>query len=143
MKKSIIKKIIRIILTIVQVLILIPPIVLQYFSDRKMGVKRYLVFKKAMFSKETFTPNVMFTVKLVLIFGTTICIFLLAYYALKKVNNFIIKSSIKLIILNIAVIVCMFSKQFEELLSYHFFLIAAFVIIILQYIKAGIRCHWE
>ncbi|MBK5242638.1 hypothetical protein [Clostridium sp.] len=128
-------KTIKILASALQVIILIFPIVLQYLSDKKMGVKRYLVFKKTIFSEETFTPNLMFMYKLVLILGIIVSIALLIYYSIVKVNNALIKSSIKVTVMNFIIIFFVFSKQFEELLTYHFFLISIFVIIILQYIK--------
>lgn len=86
MKSTVIKKITKVVITILQVLILSVPIVLQYLSDKKMGVKRYLVFKKAMYSKNIPVPEV-----------------------------------------------------FGNLLTYHFFLIAILIIIILQIIKIVIN----
>lgn len=136
MKNKIIETIIKISLSTLQTLILIPPIVLQYLSDKKMGVKRYLIFKKSIFPKEIFTTNLMGMYKLMLILGIIIGIALLVYYSIKKVNRALAKSAIKVIILNFIAIVFVFLKQFQGLLTYHFFLIAIFVIIILQYIKS-------
>ena len=136
MKNKAIEKIIKIIFSTLQVLILIPPIVLQYLSDKKMGVKRYLIFKKSIFPKEIFTTNLMFMYKLMLILGIIIGIVLLIYYSSKKVNRALAKFAIKMIILNFVAMVFIFSKQFQGLLTYHFFLISIFVIIILQYIKS-------
>lgn len=129
-------KIIKNIISTLQVIILIFPIVLQYLSDKKMGVKRYLIFKKSIFSKEIFTSNLMFTYKLMLILGFIIGISILIHYFIKKVNSALMKSAIKVTILNLIAIAFAFSKYFEELLTYHFFLVAIFAIIILQYIKA-------
>ncbi|MFL0245661.1 hypothetical protein [Candidatus Clostridium stratigraminis] len=75
-------KIIKGLITILQLLTLSIPIVLQYLSDKKMGVERYLVFKKAMLSKSIPVP-----------------------------------------------------KPFEDLVTYHFFLIAIIIIVILQLVK--------
>jgi hypothetical protein len=131
-----VKIIIKNIITALQVLILIIPSVLQYLSDEKMGVKRYLVFKKMIFSREIFTPRLMFILKLILILGVIIGIVLLITYYIKKINSDLLKPAIRVTILNLLVIVFVFSKKFEGLLTYHFFLIAFFIIIILQYIKA-------
>jgi len=87
MKNSTIKKIINILFTIMQALILIAPLLLQYLSDKKMGVKRYLVFKKVMFSKGIYTANMIFALKIMLILGSVICIVLLLIYYLKKKHN--------------------------------------------------------
>ena len=135
MKNKIIETIIKISLSTLQILILIPPIVLQYLSDKKMGVKRYLIFKKSIFPKEIFTSNLMYMFKVMLILGIIIGIVLLIYYSIKKVNSALVKSAIKMIILNFMAMAFVFSKHFEGLLTYHFFLISIFVIILLQYIK--------
>lgn len=135
MKNSAIKKIIKTTLTIVQILMIIAPITLQYFSDKKMGVKRYVIFKQAVFSKEIFTTNVMFLLKFTLIALTSVAIAFIVYYSLKKITNFLVKPLLKLILLDIVTIFYLFSNQFKESIIYHFFLIAAFVIIVLQHIK--------
>jgi hypothetical protein len=135
MKNKIIETIIKISLSTLQILILIPPIVLQYLSNKKMGVKRYLIFKKSIFSKEIFTSNLIFMFKVMLILGIIIGIALLIYYSIKKVNSALAKSAIKMIILNFMAMAFVFSKHFQGLLTYHFFLISIFVIILLQYIK--------
>ena len=136
MKNKVIEKTNKILIPTLQVLILLPPIVLQYLSDKKMGVKRYLIFKKSIFPKELFTTNLMFMFKTMLILGIIIGIGLLIYYFIKKANNALIKSAIKITILNLIALVFVVSEHFQELLTYHFFLIAIFVIIILQYIKS-------
>jgi hypothetical protein len=136
-KKTIIKNLI----STLQVLILIIPIVLQYLSDKKMGVKRYLIFKKMIFSKEIFATRLLFMFKVMIILGLIVGIVLLIHYTVKKINNALVKSLIVVIIFNLLAIGFVFSKQFQGLLAYHFFLIAIFIIIILQYIKAGTRYH--
>ena len=70
-----------------QVLIIIPPLLLQYLSDRKMGLMRYLVFKKDVFSKEIFTSSLIFTYKSLLFLGIIFCIIFLIYSYTKKINN--------------------------------------------------------
>jgi hypothetical protein len=135
MKKKLIETVTKILISTLQVLILLPPMVLQYLSDKKMGVKRYLIFKKSILPKELFTTNLMFMYKLMLILGIIIGISLLMYYSIKKVNRTLAKSAIKVIILNFIAMVFIFSSHSQGLLTYHFFLIAIFVIIMLQYIK--------
>lgn len=135
MKNLRIKTIIKILITIVQVFILIPPVVLQYLSDKKMGVKRYLVFQKEILPKEIFTDKIMIIYKFILILGIIISITLLIHYSIMRLNSSLKKSVIRIIIFNLLASFYVFSKLFDGLLAYHFFLIAIFVIIILQYIK--------
>lgn len=138
MKNSTMKKIIKILFTIMQILILIAPLLLQYLSDKKMGVKRYLVFKKAMFSKGIYTSDMIFALKIMLILGSIICIVLLLIYYLKKRSNTCVKPLFIVTFINIVADAFVFSKGFEKLLAYHFFLIAISVIIILQYFKIAL-----
>lgn len=135
MKNLRIKTIIKILITIVQVFILIPPVVLQYLSDKKMGVKRYLVFQKEILPKEIFTDKIMIIYKFVLILGIIISITLLIHYSIMRLNSSLKKSVIRIILFNLLASFYVFSKLFDGLLAYHFFLIAIFIIIILQYIK--------
>lgn len=123
------------IITLLQLLILIPPLLLQYFSDRKMGLMRYLVFKKAVFSKEIFTSSFTYTYKSLLFLGIIFCIIFLIYSYTKKMNSSLIKPIIYLFVSNLICLLYVFYSKFQTLLSYHFFLIAFFIIIILQYLK--------
>ena len=122
-------------ITLLQVLILVPPLLLQYLSDRKMGVMRYLIFKKDVFSKEIFTSSFTFTYRSLLFLGIIFCIIFLIYSHTKKINTPLIKPIGVLFILKLICLLCVFSYKFQILLSYHFFLISFFAIIILQYIK--------
>ena len=123
------------IITLIQVLILIPPVLLQYLSDRKMGVMRYLVFKKDMFSKEIFTSSSTFIYIILLFLGAICCIIFLLYSYIRKKNVVLIKPIFVLFLLNVICLYYAFSFKFKMILSYHFFLIAFFIIIILQFIK--------
>ncbi|MFT5876014.1 MAG: hypothetical protein ACI8WT_005016 [Clostridium sp.] len=123
------------IITLFQILILFPPLLLQYLSDRKMGVMRYLIFKKDVFSKELFTTSFTFTYRFLLYLGIAFCIIFFIYSYTKKTSNSLIKPIVFLFLFNLFCLSCMFYYNFQILLSYHFFLIAFFVIIILQYVK--------
>jgi len=122
-------------LTLIQFLILIPPFLLQYLSTRKMGVMRYLIFKKDMLSKEIFTSNLICTYRYFLFSGIIFCIIYLIYSYTKKANNSLVKPISGLLLLKLTCLLCIFSYKFQILLSYHFFLISFFVIITLQYVK--------
>jgi len=138
MKNSTIKKIIKILFTIMQALILIAPLLLQYLSNKKMGVKRYLVFKNAMFSKGAYTTHMIFALKTILILGSVICIVLLIRYYLKKKSDSCVRSLFMATLINITANFFVFLKGFEKLLGYHFFLIAIFIIIVIQYLKIAL-----
>lgn len=127
--------IIRIIFVILQILILIPPIILQYLSNKKMGVMRYLLFKRKVLSVGIFSSNNMFIYKAIIILGIIFCILLLIYNFNKKNYGVLVKSLISAIVMNLITIFCVFSNAFEKLLANYFFLAVFFVIIVLQYIK--------
>ena len=135
MEKRAVNKIIINLINTLQVFLLTIPIVLQYLSDKKMGVNRYLVFKKMILSKDALVINLVLILKVILILGLIIGVVLLVCYFIKKSNRALVKSIIKIITLNFIGICFTFLDQFEGLLTYHFFLIAIFVIIILQYLK--------
>jgi 4-amino-4-deoxy-L-arabinose transferase-like glycosyltransferase len=134
MEDRVTKTIIKNVITTLQILTLTIPIVLQYLADKKMGVKRYLVFKKMILTNEIFTSKLMFMFKFMLFLGVIIGIVMLISYFIKKKNSNLVKSAIRVIILNFLAIAFIFSKQAEGLLAYHFFLIAIFIIITLQYL---------
>jgi uncharacterized membrane protein len=91
-----------------------------------------------MFSKGIYTSDMIFALKIILILGSIICIVLLLIYYLKKRSNTCVKPLFIVTFINIAADAFVFSKGFEKLLAYHFFLIAISVIIILQYLKIAL-----
>lgn len=123
------------IITLLQLLILVPPLMLQYLSDRKMGVMRYLVFKKDMFSKEIFTSTFTFVYRSLLFSGIIFCIIFIIYCYTKKTKNSLIRPISTLFLWNLICLFYVFFYKPQILLTYHFFLIAFFIIIILQYLK--------
>lgn len=135
MKKNFWIVVLKNIITILQVLMLVPPLLLQYLSDRKMGVMRYLVFKKDVFAKEIFTLSFTFTYRNLLFLGIIFCmIFLISSYN-KRINRSFKEPIITLFLCNS---ICLFYAsyyKFQILMAYHFFLIAFLIIIILQYVK--------
>ena len=129
------------IIILLQLILLVPPLLLQYLSDKKMGVMRYLVFKKNVFSKEIFTSSFTFTYRSLLFLGIVFCIVVLIYTYTKKSNSFFIKPISTLFLYHLICLMYTFYYRFQMLLSYHFFLIAFFIIIFLQYIKIVNTLH--
>ena len=133
------QKIIRNILTFIQGFIFIPSIVLEHLSKEKMGVIRYLVFKKQTYQKTFFGSYYINLYKCILIAGSAVCVILFIYNCCKTRDVKLIKSISVAIALNLTGIVFIFNKHIELLNAYHFFLISIFIIIILQYIKLLIQ----
>jgi hypothetical protein len=135
MEKRAVNKIIINLFTTLQVFLLTIPIVLQYLSDKKMGVNRYLVFKKMILSKDSLIIKLVLMLKVILILGLIIGVVLLVCYFIKIFYIALVKNTIKIITLNLIGIFFVFSDKFQGLLTYHFFLTAIFLIVILQYLK--------
>ena len=127
------------IIILLQVLILIPPLLLQFLSDRKMGVMRYLVFKKQYFSKELLTSFPTFTYMSILVFGIIFCIIYLICSYVKNSNNLLVKPIKALFLWNFLCLSFVFSYKTQTLLAYHFFIISFFIIIFLQYVKIFLK----
>ncbi|AWI06421.1 hypothetical protein [Clostridium drakei] len=123
------------ILTIMQIIVLIPAIVLEYLSDKKMGVVRYLVFKRQVYEQGIFNLRLMNIYKNLLIITFFIVIIMIIYKSIKTRSNKFIMSGLITIIINIFCVIFIISKRSVALEAYHFFIIAIFIIIILQYFK--------
>ncbi|AKN32006.1 hypothetical protein Ccar_14495 [Clostridium carboxidivorans P7] len=126
---------IKIILTIMQMIVLIPGIVLEYLSDKKMGVIRYLVFKKQVYEQGIFNSSLMNMYKSILIAAFFIVIIMIIYKSIKIKSNKFIKSGLSTIIINLLCMIFIASKKAVALEAYHFFVIAIFIIVILEYLK--------
>lgn len=127
------------ILTLIQIFIFVPSILLEYLSNEKMGVIRYLVFKKKIYEKTFFNSYFINVYKLILIVGIIICVILFAYNYSRIRDIKFTKSIIVAIAVNLTGMVFIFNKHSELLNAYHFFLISIFITIILQYIKLLIQ----
>lgn len=125
----------KVILTIMQIIVLIPAIVLEYLSDKKMGVVRYLVFKRQIYEHGIFNSRLMNIYKSLLIVTFFIVIIMIIYKSIKTRSNKFIMSGLITIIINIFCVIFIISKKSVALEAYHFFIIAIFIIIILQYFK--------
>ena len=125
----------NVILAVIQVFIFAPSILLEYLSEEKMGVMRYLVFKKRIYEETIFNSYFTNLYKLVLIIGIVICVILFIYNYGKIIDMRLTKSIIAAIVANLTGIVFMFNKNIQLLNAYYFFLISIFITIILQYIK--------
>ena len=139
MNSNIKQAIISNILTFIQVFIFIPSILLEHLSKEKMGVIRYLVFKKKTYEKTFFNSYFINLYKLILIVGIVVCVILFIYNCSKIRDIKFTKSIIVATAVNLTGIVFIFNKHIELLNAYHFFLISIFITIILQYIKLLIQ----
>ncbi|MCL6570351.1 MAG: hypothetical protein K6T88_01540 [Bacillus sp. (in: Bacteria)] len=107
---------------------IIPAIVLEDLSSKKMGVARYLVFKKQAFETTYFTPFLIYVYTFIFVVGVVICLFLLITKGKNKELGIALLGAV------IANNIGFFFIQFKmDLQAYHFFIIGFFLVIIFQY----------
>jgi hypothetical protein len=116
---------------IVQFSGIILAMVLEDFSTKKMGVARYLVFKKQEFENTFFTPALMNIYSLILILGVAVCLIVLLIQLQKRRKALL--SLIFAVIANLAGI--LFNHICPPLQTYYFFLIGIFLAVLIQYIR--------
>ncbi|NFE36520.1 hypothetical protein FC749_18495 [Clostridium botulinum] len=125
--------ILNIILSIIQIIFILPALILENLAKKKMGVIRYLIFKKEEFSSGIFNANNLTIYKWILLFISIIIIIIFIVNMKKKlkckINFFII------ILLNIILFLLVGYESIFNLQAYHFFIIEIFIIIIIEYIK--------
>ncbi|NFL98390.1 hypothetical protein [Clostridium combesii] len=129
--------ILNIILSIIQIIFILPALILENLAKKKMGVIRYLIFKKEEFSSGIFNANNLTIYKWILLFISIIIIIIFIVNMKKKlkckINFFII------ILLNIILFLLVSYESIFNLQAYHFFIIEIFIIIIIEYIKLFIN----
>ncbi|KEI78144.1 hypothetical protein G4W71_00135 [Clostridium botulinum] len=129
--------ILNIILSIIQIIFILPALILENLAKKKMGVIRYLIFKKEEFSSGIFNTNNLIIYKWILLFISIIIIIIFIVNMKKKlkckINFFII------ILLNIILFLLVSYESIFNLQAYHFFIIEIFIIIIIEYIKLFIN----
>ncbi|HDK7137463.1 TPA: hypothetical protein PTV42_000805 [Clostridium botulinum] len=127
----------NLILSIIQIIFILPALILENLSKKKMGVIRYLIFKKEEFSSGIFNTNNLIIYKWILLFISIIIIIILIVNMKKKlkckINFFII------ILLNIILFLLVSYESIFNLQAYHFFIIEIFIIMIIEYIKLFIN----
>ena|SRR5699024_4618086 len=125
----------NIIFTIVEFLVLCGAIVLEYLYTKRMGVARYLVYKEKVFSEGIFSLSLMKRYKYIIIALLIISIIFLMYNIFKKKNRRNIRVTIPSIIVDLIGLIFIIMKDSLNLKAYYFFIIAIFIIIIIESIK--------
>ncbi|HDK7169183.1 TPA: hypothetical protein PTV44_003111 [Clostridium botulinum] len=127
----------HLILSIIQIIFILPALILENLSKKKMGVIRYLLFKKEEFSAGTFNANNLIIYKWILLLISIIIIIIFIVNMKKKLKykmNFFI-----IILLNIILFLFVSYEEIFKLEAYHFFIIEIFIIMIIEYIKLFIN----
>ncbi|SEF87087.1 hypothetical protein SAMN05660865_01217 [Caloramator fervidus] len=120
-------KVLRNILFLIQMFLIALVGVLQFFSKKRMGVARYLIFKNSLFENTVFKAEF---IKFYLILSMFFLLLsLIVFYKLKK-------KAIFLIILNLALILLLLCKTFN---TRYFFIIILLLDIFIEVIKLIIK----
>lgn len=123
-----IKKIIYLLVVLLQFSGIILAIVLEDLSSEKMGVARYLAFKKQVFDSTLFTPFYMNIYTFILVVGAFVCLALLIIKRIGRYNLTLLFAAL----INIFGIIFI---QFKiELQAYYFFIIGLFIVLAIQYV---------
>lgn len=119
-----VKKIIYLLVVPLQFSGIILAIVLEELSSERMGVARYLEFKKEVFVSTLFTPFYVNVYTFILIIGTILCGTLLL---LKRKGGMVLFAAL------INMIGIIFIQSQKELQAYHYFVIGIFIVLAIQY----------
>lgn len=130
MMKRIRNLLIFILTIILQFSVIIAAMVLEDLSTKKMGVARYLVYKKQEFESTFFTGALLNLYTLIFAIGAVVCTFLLMILWKRRKGVF---SLIFAVIANLAAIILIQIRP--KFHAYHYFLIGIFFIIIIQYLR--------
>jgi hypothetical protein len=131
MNKNRLRLFAQLLLSLLQCLIILAVFLLEKFSSAKMGVARYLVYKKQVFQTTLFTPSLLNLYLLAFTLGAVACLM----FMIGKVKRG--ESVVPLLVAmlaNTSGVIFLLLKV--DLAAYHFFLIGIMVITVIQYIKA-------
>ncbi|WP_066251297.1 hypothetical protein [Neobacillus drentensis] len=120
-----IKKITYLLVFLLQFSGIILAIVLENLSSKKMGVARYLTYKKQEFESTLFTPFIVHLLMYLLIVGTIVC---LALLLLKKGGGVVLFAAL------VNIIGIIFIRFEKELQAYHFFVLGILIVLVIQYV---------
>lgn len=132
MFKKMLGPIIQTILSVLQFGTILAAVGLEVFSQKSMGVSRYLTYKKTAFESTLFTSSLIHLYLLILIIGGAICIILLVMN-FKMNKKKLMVSVIISVIANLSGVILLLCPV--NLSAYYFFLIAIMLFVAIQYIK--------
>lgn len=131
MVKNKVRFIINMILSILQIVMITAVVLLERYSTQKMGVARYLTYKKMWFENKMFTPSLNHLYVFIFILGAVICFGILvrSFKRNGKIGSFLVAVVANII----GVIILLFNTEFA---AYHFFILVIMAVVAIQYVKA-------
>lgn len=129
-----IKKILYPIIVIIQTILWIGVIAIQYLTNKKAGVMHHVYYRKYQFENSIFSPENLLIQKNIAIV-LIIIFFVIFIYLLKKNKNIFYKVQAGLtFISSFLIYISMSSRYFTEKLAYHYFIMAFVLVFIIQFI---------
>lgn len=126
-------------MTLIQIAVLIAVATLEYLSDKKMGVMRYLMYKSSYYEETVFNPDLTYVYKciLVILLLFSIVALLVSFVKIKKpkvtINLFSVMS------LNLIIYIFISLKGTIDLKAYYFFVIAFLVVLLAEYLRLFLK----
>ncbi|WP_040683777.1 hypothetical protein [Thermobrachium celere] len=125
------RRIIHYILSLTQILLFSVSLILHYLSDKKMGVARYLIFKRSEWEKSFFSSNL---IKIYIILALLLFIVLVIFSIVKLKQKLLFA-----IILNVVLVFLLVNKSIHTLKAGYLFIIAIVLCIYIELIKIVIK----
>ncbi|MBB6447143.1 hypothetical protein [Bacillus benzoevorans] len=117
---------------ILQYAVLSGAAVLEYLAPKKMGVARFLLYRKEIYGEAFFTDGLVKTYTIFLIAGCIICFVLFIVKLKKGKKHFSLLMSALYNLIGLALL------SAEELSAYPFHILGIFIAIVLQYLFAAV-----
>lgn len=118
-----------------QMAVLFAVATLEYLSDQKMGVMRYLLFKNAYYDETIFNSDHANVYKFILVALILISFLALLGSFIKIKIPKITMNIFSVMLLKLLVYIFISLKAVIELKAYYFFMIAFLIILVIEYIK--------
>ncbi|GFR35701.1 hypothetical protein [Thermobrachium celere] len=125
------RRIIQYILFLIQILLLSVSLILHYLSDKKMGVARFLIFKRSEWEKSFFSS---YLIKIYIILALLLLV-VLVIFSIFKLKQKLLGT----IILNVILIFLLVNKSIHTLKAGYLFIIAIVLCIFIELIKIVIK----
>lgn len=122
-------------LSILQLGSLLAAGLLHYFSDKKMGAMRHLVYKNRQFASGIFSPEFLQVYKTIVIVGMVFTCLLLCYSYFKDKQFVPKKSLVHLLLLQVVTLVTLYINGLLITKAYYYILIALFSVVLIQTLK--------
>ena len=127
-----IKKILYPIIVIIQTILWIGVIAIQYLTNKKAGVMHHVYYRRYQFENGIFSQSNINTQKIILIIFIAIFLVLAIMALRSKRNRFFKLQSILTLLISLILYIVMSSSYFINMLAYHYFIMAFALVLMIQ-----------